>query len=1109
MSSSSTVVDVPDFRALFEAAPSPYLVLTPELVIVAVSDAYLHATLTERQTILGRGLFEIFPDNPDDPNASGTRNLRASLERVLHQHRADTMPVQKYDIRRPEAEGGGFEERFWIPVNTPVLAADGQVLYIIHRVEDVTEFTRLKQRGSELENAIFLHTQAVAKANQGLQLANAELEQLYEKTRELDRFKTQFFANVSHELRTPLTLILGPAEKLLADAIPGSSQHQNLAIVLRNARLLHKHIDDLLDISKLEAGQMTLAYADTDLAQLLRLTGGHFDTLAQERGIDYKIRSSPALPVQIDAGHVQRVVLNLLSNAFKFTPAGGRVRLSLHADEHAGLVHIEVADSGPGIAAEQRERVFERFRQLENSATRRHGGTGLGLAIARELVELHSGDLSIDDAPEGGALFRISLPQAAAPDALVQPRGALPEVSEAMAEFADTPLIAPSQAGDASRARVLVVEDNPEMNHFICASLEPKYHTRSAVDGLDGLHQALAWAPDLVISDMMMPGLSGDELVHELRSHAELARLPIIVLSARMDEQSRVKLLGQGAQDYLTKPFSVEELLARVDNQVRAKRLDDEIAEKNRQLDQANRMKSEFLSNMSHELRTPLNSIIGFSDLLKDGLMGELTPKQVELLGHIHQSGNHLLALINDLLDLAKIEAGKVELQFVQIELKEILSNSLSIITEKARSNSVRLSAELDSDLGLLWGDRRRLNQILYNLLANAIKFTPVGGRVTLSARLTDRQTAATAMPGFALGRRLPLPENEFQEFVEISVRDTGIGIEAHDAQRLFQPFEQLHNPRATQEGTGLGLAMVWQLVQLHGGTVAVTSAPDSGSCFSVWLPLRQEQSKQRDDLERLTTELAPLSNGRQALVVEDNDAAAALIELQLTADGFQVRRVRSAEAALALVGNYRPDLITLDILLPTMDGWDFLAHIKQHSDWAEIPVVVVSVLPYHGQDLALGAALVLQKPIGRNELLGGLRRLGFPPSPTKNISVLIIDDDPQAVEIVAAHLQQPGYQVLRAYGGNQGIEMIQRSPPDLIVLDLLMPDRNGLEVIQALKELPATAAIPVIMVTAEQLSAEERAQLQADGVDLINKADFDHTSFIAEVHRATARGAA
>src|SRR5262249_38506582 len=262
MRDASSPLLTPDFQTLFESAPGLYLVLTPDLNIVAASDAYLHATMTQRGAIIGRGIFEVFPDNPGDPTATGVRNLRASLERVMHHRMADTMAVQKYDIRRPESEGGGFEERYWSPVNSPVFGANKAVVYIIHRVEDVTAFIRLKQQGIEqhkltealrihaerMEAEVFVRASEGQEANSRLQAANTELARLYEKTKELDQMKTQFFSNVSHELRMPLALILGPTEKLLTSPQLSDSERANLEVVARNARTLLRHVNDLLDV---------------------------------------------------------------------------------------------------------------------------------------------------------------------------------------------------------------------------------------------------------------------------------------------------------------------------------------------------------------------------------------------------------------------------------------------------------------------------------------------------------------------------------------------------------------------------------------------------------------------------------------------------------------------------------------------------------------------------------------------------------------------------------------------------------------------------------------------------------------------------------------------
>src|SRR5687767_13374394 len=316
--------------------------------------------MTRRADILGRGIFEVFPDNPDDPAATGVRNLSDSLERVLKHRATDAMAVQKYDIRRPEADGGGFEERYWSPVNSPVPGPDGELAYIIHRVEDVTEFVRLKHAGLEqskiaaelqdraeqMEGEVFLRARELQEVNRQLRSANEELARLYQGTRELDELKTRFFANVSHELRTPLALILGPVRKRLVAGDLSDEGARDLRVVERNAGLLLKHVNDLLDLSRLEAGGMRLDYAETDLVRIVRFTASYFEVLTEERGTRFTVSTPETLPAQLDVAKIQRVLLNLLSNAFKFTGSGDAVELSLRSDDGRGV--IEVGDSGPG-----------------------------------------------------------------------------------------------------------------------------------------------------------------------------------------------------------------------------------------------------------------------------------------------------------------------------------------------------------------------------------------------------------------------------------------------------------------------------------------------------------------------------------------------------------------------------------------------------------------------------------------------------------------------------------------------------------------------------------------------------------------------------------------
>jgi PAS domain S-box-containing protein len=534
------------------------------------------------------------------------------------------------------------------------------------------------------------------------------------------------------------------------------------------------------------------------------------------------------------------------------------------------------------------------------------------------------------------------------------------------------------------------------------------------------------------------------------------------------------------------------------------RRFEHALKQKNLELEEASRMKSEFLANMSHELRTPLNAIIGFSEVLRDGLTGEMTPQQRGFIGDIYTSGTHLLSLIDDILDLSKVEAGKMTLDLESVHVSSLLMNSLSIVRERAAARRIHLDIDAPPDLGPIEADARKVKQIVYNLLFNAVKFTNEGGRVTLRASRAPRGEVGQRSGSWA-ARSLPLAASEFEEFLKISITDSGIGIPPDGLEELFTPFTQIDSGLARKfEGTGLGLAMVKLLAELHGGTVAVESAVGEGSCFAVWLPARAPK-----ELPDAPPAAAPCARSavpgstRAALVVDDDPRSAGLIRVQLEAEGFTVLQAPSAEEALVLAAQQPLSLITLDIRLPGMDGWEFLACIKQMPNLKRIPVVITSIVADRSRGFSLGAAAVLQKPISRQELCQSLVDLElFPPVEGRTLKVLVADDDPNAVELIAVRLRDLATIVLRAYGGAEAIEAARRELPDLIVLDLMMPEVSGFDVVEALQSDRTTCRIPVLVVTAKPITAEDRVKLDGAVTRIMEKAEFDREQFTEEVRR-------
>ena len=529
----------PDFRALFESAPGLYLVLDPEMRIVAASDAYLQATMTERDQIVGRGIFDVFPDNPEDPEATGVSNLSASLDRVRERRVADTMAVQKYDIQRPEKEGGGFEERYWSPKNTPVLDGAGELAYIVHRVEDVTAFVRLTERGTEQETEILLRTQELQRLNKELQHA--------------DRAKNEFLSRMSHELRNPLAAIMGFGELLeLADL--EERQSEWAATILKAGRHLLQLVDEVLDISRIEAGEISLSVEPVPVRPLLEDARELIAPMADRRRV---LLHPPEVAdecsyIRADSQRLKQVVINLLSNAVKYNREGGEVRISVEP-EGSDRMRMSVSDTGEGLGRESLAKLFTPFERLNAGSDVQ--GTGLGLALSRSLVEAMGGTLEAASTPGEGSTFTIELG-----------RGE-PAAVEAEADEAGE--LVGERTYDGVR-RLLYIEDTVANVRLVEEILRARPSIRLLPAGMGGLGLELAaeHRPHLILLDLHLPDLGGEEVLARLRSDERTREIPVVVLSADATDHVPNSLREAGANAYMTKPIGVRDLISILDEYI-------------------------------------------------------------------------------------------------------------------------------------------------------------------------------------------------------------------------------------------------------------------------------------------------------------------------------------------------------------------------------------------------------------------------------------------------------------------------------------------------------------------------------------------------------------
>src|SRR5208337_1238775 len=500
-------------------------------------------------------------------------------------------------------------------------------------------------------------------------------------------------------------------------------------------------------------------------------------------------------------------------------------------------------------------------------------------------------------------------------------------------------------------------------------------------------------------------------------------------------------------------------------------RLFHEIQDKSRQLAEASQHKSQFLANMSHELRTPLNAIIGVTEMLRED--AEALKQDIEPLDRVLGAARHLLALINDILDLSKIEAGRMELQLEPFALAPLIANVVKTIEPLAAKNANRVAVNCDAAIGTLHADQMRLRQALLNLLSNANKFTD-HGKITIDARQG---------------------QEDGHDWVTIGVTDTGIGMTAEQMGRLFQEFSQADASTTRKYGgTGLGLAISKRFCQMMGGDITVESAPGRGSTFTIRLPrmARGDQAlvteAPREGRGRAVHPIGEETEEPLILVVDDDATVRELVERHLERAGFAVVTARGGQEGLRLVRELRPAAVTLDIMMPDLDGWTVLAAIKGDPALAATPVVLMSIVDQKNRGYALGAADYLVKPVDRAKLVETLTNICGAAAG----KALLVDDDELVRRSVRQALEPIGWQVTEAENGQIAVEAITAARPDVIILDLMMPKMDGFEFLDELRARPDWQNIPVVVITAKDLTDEDRNRLNGGVERIIQKSDRD-----------------
>jgi signal transduction histidine kinase len=635
---------------------------------------------------------------------------------------------------------------------------------------------------------------------------------------------------------------------------------------------------------------------------------------------------------------------------------------------------------------------------------------------------------------------------------------------------------------DLGNIRILCMDDEQGILDLLTFELTSHgYQVVTAHDGEEGIEKFKEGKFNIVISDIKMPKLSGLDVLPVLKNIDP--NVEVIMTTGFGTIDMAVESIKNGAYDFISKPYNLDELYSRIEKALEKQKLSSEIVS----LKELHRLKSEFLANTSHELRTPMNAIIGYTSLLLDGIYGNLTEKQQSVLKRVGTNANNLLHLINNILDISKLTAGKITLYVEEFKLHEAITEVTDAMESLAREKNIFLKVNDFPNNIVMTGDRTRLKQVMINLLGNAIKFTNTGGiTVNVDCKQLIEPTEKDKSPNISQ--------------ICISVVDTGIGIKPEFIETIFEEFRQ-GDASTTREygGTGLGLTIVKKLAELMGGFVSVTSEVGKGSIFSITLPCRCN-----DVITMEQVMPGDLQNGsidahkKIILSIDDDPEVHHILKDTLAQTEYTLVCALNSDEGISMAKQLHPFAITLDILMPHRDGWSTLQALKNDEDTMHIPVIILSVMENKALGFSLGSADYISKPFERKTLIERLGKL----SNASTRKVMILDDDKEFNNILRTLLQNAGYRITSIDNGNTALELIKAERPDFVILDLMMPKMSGFEFLQKLQAIPGNEEIRVIIMTAKTLTDQEATELGKRAEVIITKGSKNLRDILNEIKR-------